>query len=167
MEPGAGELIEQGDAYLKSGDVVAAVQCWRAAGTAGLEQAAAARLKALIRSRGRSGSIDRSVPRRALGPLKVLGITVAFGTLAFFASDHGPGQSDVPLVWLGWLLYGIATASALLFALRSGPLDGRTSSMRAIDSLPFAEIADHAEGIANQLKTQRQAPMSAEAAPHA
>jgi hypothetical protein len=166
MESTPDDLLKQGDVLLKSGDYASAVQRWRDAADAGLEPAAAARMKALIRGHSRAGAVDRSVPRQALVPLKVMAVTAVFGSLCFFASNHGPDESDVLLVWLGWILYGIAFASALAFASQSGRLDGRTGVMRAIESMSFGDLADHAASLAMQLDARRNPTTSAEAPQH-
>jgi hypothetical protein len=166
MSTGAEELLDMGDSSLKNGDFETAVKQWRAAGAAGLEQAARSRLTALIRRYSRTGSIDRSVPKRALSSLKLLLVTTIFGTLAFFASSHGSAGSDTPLVWLGWSLYGVAFVSSLVFATRSGRLDGRTGTIRAIESLSLEDLAVHAEELARQLNGRRGTTMTAEATNH-
>ena len=67
--------------------------------------------------RGRPGLM-----RVARRPLTVMIGTSILGTLAFLSSHHDGRESDMVLVWTGWVFYVVTAGSAFTFAARSGSL---------------------------------------------
>ena len=121
---GAEELVRQGDAMAAAGDWIAAVERWRAAAGIGAEAEARARLRGVLERVGRGQVAEDGVPRRALQPLAICLEAAALGVLAFVAAGRGPSGIDPVLLVVGWLGMAVAAGGALVFAARSGRLDG-------------------------------------------
>ena len=149
------DLIRLGDARAAAGDWIGAVARWRAAGEAGAEPAAIARLRAFVEQFGGTPSEDARIPPPALGPLAVCVGATVLGTLAFVAAGR-PGGGIYPiLLALGWVGVAIACGSALDFALRSGrPADGTTPAAIP-EPVDLEELAARAEALAARL-TRRE-----------
>ena len=118
------ELLRQGDARAAVDDWIGAVELWRAAGRDGAEEAARARLQRVRERFGTERVSEGGVPRRALQPLAICLEAAVLGVLAFVAADRGRSGIDPVLLAMGWVGMAIAAGGALVFALRSGRLDG-------------------------------------------
>ena len=65
------------------------------------------------------------VPRRALGPLALCFEAAILGLLAMIAANRVDGGPDAVLLWVGWAAWAVSLVAAIVFAGRSGRLDGR------------------------------------------
>ena len=146
------DLIRRGDAHAEAGDWVGAVARWRAGAAAGAERAAKIRLRAFLHrfGGGPGAAAGAGVPRRALGPLAVCLEASVLGGLALFAADRPDGATDPILLGLGWLGVVVAAGSALVFAARSGRLDGGAGATLP-ESVPLDELIGRAEELAARL----------------
>lgn len=147
----AGGAQDRGDARASSGDWVGAVAAWRAAAEAG-DPAAIARLRTFVASFGQTETTPESVrvPRRALAPLAICGEATAFALLAMIGANRVDDGPDTVLLAFGWVAVAVAAAAALLFAARSGRLDGGSEAFAARAAV--ADVAARAEAIAGRAK---------------
>lgn len=67
----------------------------------------------------------RRLPRHALGPLAVCGEAAVFAVLAMVAANRVEGGPDNVLLAFGWVAVAVSAGAALVFAGRSGRLDGQ------------------------------------------
>lgn len=140
---------DRGDARATAGDWVGGVAAWRAAAEAG-DPAAIARLRTFVASFGQTETTPESVrvPRRAFGPLALCGEATAFALLAMIAANRVDDGPDAVLLAFGWVAVAVAAAAALLFAARSGRLDGGSGAFAA--RAEVGDVAARAEAIAGR-----------------
>lgn len=142
------EAIRLGDERAEAGDWVEAVGRWRAAmgeGATGEREAAEGRLRAFVGHFDPGGAAR--VPRRALRPLAVCAETALLGVLTVVLGNAVEGGPDAVLLWAGWGCFAVSAGAAVVFAARSGRLDGPDPSETA--DLP--EIAARADAVAARL----------------
>ena len=65
------------------------------------------------------------VPRRALTPLALCLEAAALGVLAIIAANRVEGGANLVLLGFGWAGFAVSAGASLVFAARSGRLDGR------------------------------------------
>lgn len=161
----AAESIRRGDERAKVGDWMGAVRHWRATAEAGPtvseREAAAAerRLRGFVRHAGASDPAADRVPRRALGPLAVCLQAALFGVLTTILGNRVEGGQDAVLLWIGWVSFAVSAAAAVIFAARSGRLDGTGSTLA--ETADAAEVAARAEAIATRLASAPAATSAA------
>lgn len=153
------EAVRLGDERAEAGDWLGAVRRWRAAAVVGggeQEAAAEQRLRAFVRHVGATDPAADRVPRRAIGSLAICLQAALFGVLTMILGNRVEGGQDAVLLWVGWASFAVAAVAAVVFAARSGRLDGTGSSLAA--TADPAEVAAHAEAIATRLATAPVVP---------
>lgn len=147
------ELIRLGDTQAELGDWPGAVDRWHAAAGSGAVAEATIRFRAFLRRFGgpaQAGSTT-AVPKRALTPLAIAGEAALLGVLALLAADRGPAGTDTVLLWLGWAGLAVSAGSALVFAARSGRLDGQRTRPTDFDNVTLEELTAQAKAVAARL----------------
>lgn len=138
-----------GDARVAAGDSTGTGTARRAAGEEGRRVAPA-------KDRGATGvgtahRADDRLPRRSLRPLAICGEAAAFALLAMIAANRVEGGPDAWLLAVGWVAVAISAGAAIVFAARSGRLDGTAAPTGARSAAPAETIAV-AEPIAADLR---------------
>ena len=103
------------------GDEAAATRGWAEAATGSGDGSPAATdaRGGEARANGRWG-----VPRRALTPLVICLEAAALGVLAIIAANRVEGGANLVLLGFGWAGFAVSAGASLVFAARSGRLDG-------------------------------------------
>jgi hypothetical protein len=108
-------------------------------------------LRAFVR---RFGSVEAEtpggagVPRRALQPLAICVEAALLGVLAMIAANRVDGGPDTMLLLLGWLAFAVSGGSAVVFAARSGRMDGSRPAPTLAETADLETIGARAEAIA-------------------
>jgi hypothetical protein len=145
------EMIRLGDERTEVDDWRGAVSAWRAAAASGADDAAGARLRAFVRRFGPAAAEaaeGAGVPRRALQPLVICVEAALLGVLAMIAANRVDGGPDTILLWLGWLGFAVSGGSAVVFAGRSGKMDGGRTAPAVAETADLETIGARAEAIA-------------------
>ena len=85
------------------------------------------------------------VPKRAIRPLAVSVEAALLGIVAMLAANRVGGETDVWLLWLGWAAFATSAGATLVFAARSGRLDGGSASSTAADPTVLDQTAERRE----------------------
>lgn len=144
----AAELLRRGDARAAADDWVGAVELWRAGGRGGAGDAARARLRGVLERFATERVSEGGVPRRALQPLAICLEGAVLGVLAFIAADRGPTGIDPVLLAVGWVGMAVAAGGALVFAARSGRLDGTPRAAAVPDNASLDDLGVRAADVA-------------------
>ena len=91
------------------------------------------------------------VPRRALTPLAICLEAAVLGVLAIIAANRVEGGPSLVLLGFGWAGFAVSAGASLVFAARSGRLDGR--EVRAAPAVTADE--DEAARRAQEIVTDR------------
>ena len=155
--PHGEELIRLGDERSEREEWAGAVASWRAAAAAGAMEAADIRLHAFVRQFGAAppAIVSLGLPRRALQPLAICVEAALFGVLAMLAANRVANGPDAVLLGLGWASFAVAAVGAVVFAARSGRLDGGVADTKFAETADFDTVAGRATEIAARLGTER------------